>query len=36
VSQVNRYWSDVLTEAEAERVEALVGALWERTRTRIA
>jgi hypothetical protein len=34
VSQVNRYWSGVLTEAEAERVQAIVGPLWDETRTR--
>ena len=35
VSQVNRYWSDVLSEDEAARVEAMVGDLWERTRVRL-
>jgi hypothetical protein len=34
VGQVNRYWEGVLTPAEAERVETIVGALWEATRAR--
>jgi hypothetical protein len=36
VSQINRYWSDILTEAEVERVERIVGPLWETTRARCA
>jgi len=34
VSQVNRYWQGLLTDAEAERVQAVVGPLWDATRDR--
>jgi hypothetical protein len=35
VSQVNRYWTGVLSEDEAERVGAIVGPLWDATRDRV-
>ena len=34
MGQVNRYWEGVLSPAEAERVETIVGSLWEATRAR--
>ena len=34
VSQVNRYWSGILSEEEAERVRRIVGSLWDETRAR--
>jgi hypothetical protein len=34
VSQVNRYWEGVLTDAEADRVRSIAGPLWEKTKPR--